>query len=105
MNTAVIKTGGKQYIVQEGSVINIEKDSQKEYNDGDAISFEEVLLLDDGSKVQLGTPTVKATVSGTVVEAGRAKKVIVERFKNKTRYHKKNGHRQPFLKVKVEKVG
>jgi len=105
MNTAVIKTGGKQYVVQEGSVINIEKDSQKEYNDGDAISFEEVLLVDDGSKVQLGTPTVKATVSGTVVEAGRAKKVIVERFKNKTRYHKKNGHRQPFLKVKVEKVG
>jgi large subunit ribosomal protein L21 len=104
MNTAVIKTGGKQYIVQEGSLISIEIQSDKEYKEGDAISFGEVLLMDDGAKVQLGTPTVKAEVSGTVVTAGRAKKVIVERFKNKTRYHKKNGHRQPFLKVRVEKV-
>jgi len=105
MNTAVIKTGGKQYVVEEGSVISIEKYSDKEYKDGDAISFDEVLLLDDGAKAQVGTPTLKTTVSGTVVEAGRGKKVIVERFKNKTRYHKKNGHRQHFLKVKVEKVG
>lgn len=105
MNTAVIKTGGKQYVVQEGSVVTIEKLSDKEYKDGDAILFDEVLLFDDGTKAQVGTPTVKTTVSGTVIEAGRGKKVIVERFKNKTRYHKKNGHRQHFLKVKVEKVG
>lgn len=105
MNTAVIKTGGKQYVVEEGSTISIEKFSDKEYQDGDAISFDEVLLVDDGSKVQLGTPHLKASVSGTVVEAGRAKKVIVERFKNKTRQHTKRGHRQPFLKVKVEKIG
>lgn len=105
MNTAVIKTGGKQYVVEEGNTLTIEKRSDKEYQEGDAISFDEVLLVDDGSKVQLGTPHVKATVSGTVVTAGRAKKVVVERYKNKTRYHKKNGHRQPFLKVKVEKIG
>tara|TARA_B100000745_G_scaffold300595_1_gene255725 strand:- start:27103 stop:27420 length:318 start_codon:yes stop_codon:yes gene_type:complete len=105
MNTAVIKTGGKQYVVEEGSTISIEKRSDKDYQTGDAISFDEVLLMDDGAKVQLGTPTVKATVSGTVLEAGKGKKVIVERFKNKTRQHTKKGHRQHFLKVKVEKVG
>lgn len=104
MNTAVIKDGGKQYVVEEGSVISIEKRSDKEYQEGDAISFEEVLLLDDGSKVQLGTPTVKGSVSGKVIDAGKGKKVIVERFKNKTRQHTKKGHRQPFLKVKIEKV-
>lgn len=105
MKTAVIKDGGKQYVVEEGSVISVEIRGDKEYKEGDAISFDEVLLIDDGAKVDLGTPTVKGSVSGTVLEAGRAKKVIVERFKNKTRYHKKTGHRQHFLKVKVEKVG
>lgn len=105
MNTAVIKTGGKQYVVEEGSVLTIEKISEKEYQEGDKISFDEVLLVDDGSKIQLGTPRVKTSVSGIVISAGRAKKIIVERFKNKTRYHKKHGHRQPFIKVKVEKIG
>lgn len=104
MNTAVIKDGGKQYVVEEGSVISIEKRSDKDYQEGDAISFDEVLLIDDGAKVQLGTPTVKGSVSGKVIDTGKGKKVIVERFKNKTRQHTKKGHRQPFIKVKIEKV-
>ena len=104
MNTAVIQDGGKQYIVEEGSVISIETRSDKEYQEGDNISFDTVLLLDDGAKVSLGTPTVKGSVSGKILEAGRGKKILVERFKNKTRYYKKKGHRQPFLKVQIEKI-
>lgn len=95
---AVIKTGGKQYIVEEGDVVKIEKIAGKE---GEKVSFDEVLFVDDGSKAALGTPTVKAAVSGEVLEQGRAQKVTVIRYRAKSRYFKKNGHRQPFTKVKI----
>jgi large subunit ribosomal protein L21 len=71
---------------------------------GEKVSFDEVLLVDDGSKVQLGTPTLKASVSAEVVEQGRAQKVTVIRYRAKSRYFKKNGHRQPFTKVKITGV-
>ena len=106
MKTAVIQSGGKQYVVEEGDVISVEKRSDKEYQKGDAIVFDEVLLTDAEGETKVGAPTLSGvTVSGTVLDAGLGKKISIIRFKNKTRYHKHKGHRQPFLKVKVEAIG
>ena len=99
---AVIVSGGKQYKVSEGDVIRVEK---LEVEEGAKISFDQVLLINDGS-LKIGTPTVQgAKVSGTVLQNGKAKKVIVYRFKRKSGYHKKNGHRQLFTEVKIDKIG
>ena len=98
---AIIETGGKQYLVCEGSVLNVEKlsDTAKE---GDKISFDKVLLVDDGSDTKVGTPYLARTsVKAEVVEAGRAKKVTVIRYRQKSRYFKKKGHRQPYSKVRI----
>lgn len=102
MNTfAVIKTGGKQYIVRKGDVVTIEKLE----HDGDKITFDQVLLVADEKKALIGQPLVAgATVAATVVGEGKAKKKIVFRFKAKTREKKKKGHRQPFTKVKIESI-
>jgi large subunit ribosomal protein L21 len=99
---AVIATGGKQYIVHEGTTVSIEKiDGVKE---GDTVTFDQVLLVDTGT-VKIGTPTVAgAKVTGKVTEVGRADKVLVIRYRQKSRYFKKNGHRQPFLAVQIEKI-
>ena len=98
--TAVIKTGGKQYVVEEGDVLQVEKLDNVEA--GKSVTFDEVLLVDDGAKAQVGTPTVSgASVTAEVVEQGRAPKVNVIRYRAKSRYFKKNGHRQPFTKVKI----
>ncbi len=98
---AIIATGGKQYKVSEGDVINVEKLGVEA---GDAVTFDQVLVLSD-DKMTVGTPTVAgASVTGTVVTNGKAKKVIVYRYKRKSGYHKKNGHRQCFTKVKIEKI-
>ena len=97
----VIKTGGKQYIVQKGDVVTIEKLE----HDGDKITFDQVLLVADEKKAQVGQPLVAgATVSATVVDEGKGKKKIVFRFKAKTRQKTKKGHRQPFTKVKIESI-
>ena len=99
---AVIVSGGKQYKVSEGDVIRVEK---LEVEEGAKISFDQVLLINDGS-LKIGTPAVKgAKVSGTVLQNGKGKKVIVYRYKRKSGYHKKNGHRQLFTEVKIEKIG
>ncbi len=101
---AVIKTGGKQYRVSVGDAIKIEK-VKGDYKKGDAISFEEVLLTDDGKNTVIGTPfIVGAKVEGTVDVVGRAPKVLVIKYKQKSRYMKKNGHRQPYLKVLINKI-
>jgi large subunit ribosomal protein L21 len=98
---AIIATGGKQYKVAEGDIITIEKLGM---NDGDAVTFDQVLAVNNG-KLSVGSPVVKgATVTGSVVREGRAKKVIVYKYKRKSGYHKKNGHRQPFTQVKIEKI-
>lgn len=98
---SVIKTGGKQYRVVEGEIITIEKLSD-DHKEGDKVTFEEVLLSDDGSATKLGAPLVSgAKVQGEVVAVGKGKKVRVEKFKAKTGYHKVYGHRQPFVKVKI----
>jgi len=101
---SVIETGGKQYIVSEGDIITIEKLSD-EMKEGDKVSFESVLLTDDGSATKIGTPTITAaSVSGEVTQIGRHKKILVIRYKAKSNYFKKNGHRQPFVKVKITKI-
>ena len=98
---AILSTGGKQYKVSKGDVIKVEKLGLA---DGEAVSFDQVLAI-GGDSIVLGNPTVKgATVSATVVEEGRARKVIVYKYKRKTGYHKKNGHRQAYTKVKIEKI-
>ena len=99
---AIIATGGKQYKVAEGDIITIEKLGAAE---GENVTFDQVLAVNNNSKLVVGTPTVDgATVSGSVVAEGRKKKVVVYKYKSKTGYHKKNGHRQPFTRVKIEKI-
>jgi len=98
---AIIATGGKQYKVAEGDIIKVEKLGAQA---GEAITFDQVLVVNNGSLV-VGNPTVSgATVSASVIAEGRAKKVVVYRYKSKTGYHKKNGHRQAFTQVKIEKI-
>lgn len=101
MTFAVIKTGGKQYIVTEGQTLTIEKLE----HDNDKVVFDQVLLVADEKKAMVGQPVVSgAKVSATVIQEGKGEKKIVFRFKAKTRYHKKKGHRQPFTKVKIDKI-
>jgi large subunit ribosomal protein L21 len=110
MELAVIKTGGKQYVVTPGVSVRIEKlgrgAATKDLKKGDTVTFEEVLLTDDGKTTNVGTPTVSgAIVTATVEDIGRAKKVEVVKYKAKSRYLKRRGHRQPFVKVKIDKIG
>ncbi len=99
---AIIATGGKQYKVTEGDIITIEKLDAAE---GENITFDQILAVNNDTKLVVGAPTVDgATVSASVVKNGRGKKVIVYKYKSKTGYHKKNGHRQPFTRVKIEKI-
>ena len=101
---AVIKTGGKQYKVSVGDVLRIEK-LPKEYKEGDKVTFEDVLLFDNGKDTTVGTPTVSGkTVEALFQEEGRGKKVVVAKYKSKSRYYRKNGHRQPFYEVKISAI-
>ena len=99
---AVIRTGGKQYVVHEGDVLKVEKLPSQ---DG-IVAFDDVLLVADseGQSITLGQPNVKSSVSAKVAKQGRAKKVVVVHYKAKIRYHKKYGHRQPFTEVRIEKI-
>lgn len=99
---AVIKTGGKQYLVSPGQKIKIEKLSEKE---GDKIIFPEVLLLEKNGKIEIGTPFIKgATVTGKILRKGKNKKVVILKYKAKKRYKIKKGHRQPFVEVEIIKI-
>jgi|SRR3989339_211641 len=102
MKLAVIKTGGKQYKVAEGQKVKIEKLAVEV---GQSVEFDEVLLIADGAKLEVGTPTVAKKVTAKVLSAGKAKKIRVEKYKPKVRYHKVYGHRQPFTEVQIEKIG
>ena len=97
---AIIATGGKQYKVSEGDVIKVEKLAGEA---GDTVTFDQVVAISDDT-LKVGADVEKATVSATVMEQGRDKKVIVYKYKRKTGYHKKNGHRQSFTRVKIEKI-
>lgn len=99
---AVIRTGGKQYRVQEGDIFNIEK---LEVADGEEIVFDQVLALGEGDSLQIGTPLVAgATVRAQVIKSGRLKKVIVFKFKRRKNYKRKRGHRQHFTRIKITQI-
>lgn len=102
---AVIETGGKQYLVQEGQTLKIEKISG---DAGTEITFDKVLLLanEDGTEVKIGTPYLEgASVTASVEAQGRSKKIRVVKFKRKVRYKRVHGHRQHQTKVKMKTVG
>jgi len=104
MEFAVIQTGGKQYTVSKGDIIAIEK-ILYDHKEGDSITFDKVLLIANGKDTTIGTPYIpKATVKATITEIGRSAKVDVVHYKQKSRYYKKNGHRQPFFKVKIDSI-
>ncbi len=98
---AIIKTGGKQYNVEEGKIITIEKLAVSE---GDKVTFDEVLLL-SGDTVKIGQPFVAgAKVIAKVLAQGKEKKIRIFKYKAKSNYRRRQGHRQPFTKVQIEKI-
>jgi large subunit ribosomal protein L21 len=102
MNFAIIKTGGKQYLVKEGETLEVELLASK--NAGDKIDFE-VMLAANGDDVKVGKPLVKgAKVTASVVEHGKGEKVHVIKYHRKARYKRNRGHRQPFTKLNIEKI-
>ena len=99
---AIIETGGKQYRVQEGDVLTIEKLGVEA---GETVEFDKVLVL-AGEELKVGAPYVEgAKVFGEVIENGKAKKVIIFKYKSKKDYRKKQGHRQPYTMVKIVSLG
>ena len=96
----IIATGGKQYKVSEGDVIKVEK---LDAETGNTVTFDNVIAVSNES-LKVGADVANATVSATVMEQGRGKKVIVYKYKRKTGYHKKNGHRQAYTQVKIDKI-
>lgn len=97
---AIIATGGKQYKVSEGDVIKVEK---LDAETGSTVTFDQVLAVSDNG-LKVGSDVASSSVTATVMEQGRGKKVIVYKYKRKTGYHKKNGHRQAYTQVKIEKI-
>jgi large subunit ribosomal protein L21 len=97
---AVIETGGKQYRVEPGTILRVEK---LEVQKGDEIYFDRVLMFVDGATVKIGSPLVEgARVKATVLVQDKARKIIVFKYKPKKRIRTKNGHRQPFTEVRIE---
>ncbi len=97
---AIIATGGKQYKVAAGDFVNVEKLGVEA---GETVTFDDVLAISDNG-LKVGSDVANATVTASVVENGKAKKVTVYKFKRKTGYHKKIGHRQQYTRVKIEKI-
>ena len=97
---AIIATGGKQYKVSEGDIIRVEKlDAEA----GAEVTFDNVIAV-SSDRLKVGKDVSDATVTATVMDQGRGKKVVVYKYKRKTGYHKKNGHRQAYTQVKIEKI-
>jgi len=104
MEFAVIQTGGKQYKVKVGDEIKIEK-LLGDHKEGDKVVFDKVLLVDNGSDTTIGTPFIeKAKVNATITKIGRLAKVNVIKYKQKSKYFKKNGHKQPYFQIKIESI-
>ena len=97
---AIIATGGKQYKVSEGDIITIEKLGVKS---DEKVTFDQVIAVSDNG-LKVGDDVANATVEASVLKEGRGKKVIVYKYKRKSGYHKKNGHRQSYTQVKIEKI-
>ena len=98
---AIIATGGKQYKVSEGDVIRVEKLGTEA---GETVTFDQVLAVRDDDTIKVGGETAGASVEAKVLANAKAKKVIVYKYKRKTGYHKKNGHRQQYTKVQISKI-
>ena len=99
---AIIVTGGKQYKVAEGDVVDIEKLDQEA---GDTVKFDQVLAILDGDKATFGTPVVEgASVEGKIVKNGKGKKIRIFKYNAKKGYRKRQGHRQPYTKVEIGKI-
>ncbi|MFH0725857.1 MAG: 50S ribosomal protein L21 [Pseudomonadota bacterium] len=100
---AVVATGGKQYKVQEGEVLRVEK---LEGNVGEAVSFDRVLMVSNGETVQVGCPVLESiAVRGHIVEQGKAKKVLVFKYKRRKHYRRTRGHRQQFTAIQIDQIG
>ncbi|MBQ6886916.1 MAG: 50S ribosomal protein L21 [Lachnospiraceae bacterium] len=97
---AIIATGGKQYKVSEGDIIKVEK---LNVEPGNTVTFDQVIAVSDNA-LKVGADVANASVTATVMEQGKARKVIVYKYKRKTGYHKKNGHRQAYTQVKIDKI-
>ena len=99
---AIIETGGKQYKVKEGDEIFVELLSSEE---GEKVTFNNVLAVFDNKNTIIGTPYVEgASVEGNIIKSGKAKKIIVFKMKRRKGYRRKQGHRQPYTKVKIDKI-
>ena len=109
---AIIETGGKQYLVSEGDTVRVEKIKQPvvgngrgEFKEGDTVTFDKVLLVDNGSDTSIGEPYLKgASVTAEIKSIARAKKVEVVKYKAKSRYFKRRGHRQPYFEIIIKKL-
>jgi large subunit ribosomal protein L21 len=99
---AIIQTGGKQYRVSPGDSVKVEK---LDGNVGDTVTFDSVLMIGGDKDPVIGTPVVKgASVTGTITEQDKAKKITILKFKRRKGYRKKMGHRQPFTRLRIEKI-
>ena len=99
---AVIETGGKQYRVHPGDVVRLER---LDGSPGDELTLDRVLMVSDEDDLKVGQPLVEgASVSGTIVEQHRAKKIIVYKYKRRKKYRRKQGHRQPYTAVKIQAI-
>jgi large subunit ribosomal protein L21 len=104
MSFAVIQTGGKQYRVAVGDEIAVEK-IKGDYKVGDTITIESVVMKDDGTTTELGAPYIGgSSVEAEITESGKLAKVMVVKYRPKSRYHKRNGHRQPFMALKITAI-
>ncbi len=99
---AVVNSGGKQYKVQKGEVLKVEKISG---DVGSSVTFDRVLMFSDGENVSIGQPVLDSvSVEGHIVEQGKAKKIIVFKYKRRKRFRRKNGHRQEFTAVQIDSI-
>ena len=98
---AIIATGGKQYKLAEGDIIYIEK---LKADQGDTVTFDEVIAVNNDKDLLCGDKVAKAKVTGEVLGEGKSKKIVVYKYKRKTGYHKKQGHRQPYTKVEIKEI-
>jgi large subunit ribosomal protein L21 len=99
---AIVDSGGKQYKVQEGEILRVEKLAGEV---GNQVSFDKILMFSDGENVNIGTPILEdVAVNGHIVEQEKAKKIIVFKYKRRKRYRRKRGHRQQFTAVKIDNI-
>ncbi len=98
---AIIATGGKQYKVAEGDIIYVEKLNAAA---GETVTFDEVVVVNNDKDILCGDKVADAKVTAEVISEGKSKKVIVYKYKRKTGYHKKQGHRQPYTKVEIKSI-